>query len=84
MSLMLYAHHFSSYCQKVLVALWENNTPFTYRHLEEPGVGAELTELWPIGKFPVLIDEGRTIAENQHHHRASGPAASREGAVPAG
>lgn len=63
MSLMLYAHPFSSYCQKVLVALWENDTPFTYRHLEDPGVGAELTELWSIGKFPVLIDDGRTIAE---------------------
>jgi hypothetical protein len=37
MSLTLYAHPFSSYCQKVLVALWENGTPFTYRHLEHPG-----------------------------------------------
>ncbi|MDB5931359.1 MAG: Glutathione S-transferase domain, partial [Polaromonas sp.] len=63
MSLTLYAHPFSSYCQKVLVALWENDTPFAYRHLEEPGVGEELTKLWPIGKFPLLIDEGRTIAE---------------------
>ena len=28
MSLKLYAHPFSSYCQKVLVALYENDTPF--------------------------------------------------------
>lgn len=63
MSLTLYAHPFSSYCQKVLVALWENDTPFAYRHMEEPGVGDELATLWPIAKFPVLVDEGRAIAE---------------------
>ncbi|MEA3264678.1 MAG: glutathione S-transferase family protein [Pseudomonadota bacterium] len=63
MSLTLYAHPFSSYCQKVLMALWENDTPFAYRHMEEPGVGEELARLWPLAKFPVLVDEGRTIAE---------------------
>ncbi|MDI1326196.1 MAG: glutathione S-transferase family protein [Brevundimonas sp.] len=63
MSLTLYAHPFSSYCQKVLVALWENDTPFAYRHMEEPGVGDDLAKLWPIAKFPVLVDEGRAIAE---------------------
>jgi glutathione S-transferase len=31
MSLTLYAHPFSSYSQKVLIALWENEIPFTYR-----------------------------------------------------
>jgi hypothetical protein len=36
-SLTLYSHPFASYCQKVLIALWENEVPFTYRHLEEPG-----------------------------------------------
>ena len=64
MSLTLYAHPFSSYCQKVLIALWENDIPFTYRHLEHPGAGEELGALWPIGKFPVLVDGGRTIAES--------------------
>lgn len=63
MSLTLYAHPFSSYCQKVLMALWENDTPFAYRHLEEPGAGEELARLWPIGKFPVLVDGGRTVVE---------------------
>ena len=63
MSLTLYAHPFSSYCQKVLVALWENDTPFAYRHLEDAGVKEELTRLWPIGKFPVLVDGDRTIVE---------------------
>ncbi|MBX3494246.1 MAG: glutathione S-transferase family protein [Parvibaculum sp.] len=64
MSLTLYAHPFSSYCQKVLMALWENDTPFAYRHLEEPGASEELAGLWPIGKFPVLVDDGRAIAES--------------------
>lgn len=63
MSLALYAHPFSSYCQKVLVALWENDTPFAYRHLEEPGVREELVGLWPIAKFPVLVDDGTPVIE---------------------
>lgn len=75
MSLTLYAHPFSSYCQKVLMALWENVIPFTYRHLEEPGANEELAALWPIGRFPVLVDDGRTVVEttiileylDQHH-----------------
>ena len=59
----LYAHPFSSYCQKVLVALYENRTPFEYRHLEEPGAGAELAALWPMKRFPVLVDGERTVLE---------------------
>ncbi|MBP7650629.1 MAG: glutathione S-transferase family protein [Phenylobacterium sp.] len=64
MSLTLYSHPFSSYCQKVLTALWENAIPFTYRHLEEPGAGDELAALWPVGRFPVLVDNGLTVAES--------------------
>jgi glutathione S-transferase len=64
MSLTLYAHPFSSYCQKVLIALWENDIPFTYRHLEEPGAADERAALWPLGRFPVLVDDGRTVAES--------------------
>lgn len=64
MSLTLYAHPFSSYCQKVLIALWENDIPFTYRHLEEPGAADERAALWPLGRFPVLVDDGRTVVES--------------------
>ncbi len=64
MSLTLYSHPFSSYCQKVLTALWENEIPFTYRHLEESGAGDELAALWPLGRFPVLVDDGLTVAES--------------------
>jgi glutathione S-transferase len=64
MSLRLYSHPFSSYCQKVLVALWEKGTPFTYRNLEEPAATEERAALWPLGRFPVLVDGGRTIVES--------------------
>jgi glutathione S-transferase len=64
-ALTLYAHPFSSYSQKVLIALWENGTPFAYRVVgEEPGVAEEHRALWPFGKFPTLVDDGRTVAES--------------------
>ena len=59
----LYAHPFSSYCQKVLVALYENATPFDYRNLEDAQNSAELAALWPIKRFPLLVDGGRTVLE---------------------
>ena len=64
MSLTLYSHPFSSYCQKVLIALWENDIPFAYRHLEEPGAAEERAALWPLGRFPVLVDGGQTVVES--------------------
>ena len=65
MSLTLLAHPFSSYCQKVLIALYENATAFDFRLLEpgDPEADAELAALWPIKRFPVLVDEGRTVVE---------------------
>jgi glutathione S-transferase len=65
MSLTLHAHPFSSYCQKVLVALYENHTPFALRMLA-PGderAAAELAALWPLRRMPVLVDDGRTVVE---------------------
>jgi glutathione S-transferase len=60
----LYAHPFSSYCQKVLVALYENGTPFELRMLDGGAeVSSELAAHWPLQKMPVLVDEGRTIVE---------------------
>ena len=59
----LYVHPFSSYSQKVLIALYENATPFEYRSLEEPSANTELESLWPLKRFPVLEDRGRTILE---------------------
>jgi len=64
--MQLYAHPFSSYCQKVLIALYENETPFEYRMLgpEHERNFAELRARWPFGRFPVLVDDGRTLAES--------------------
>ncbi len=63
MRLELYAHPFSSYCQKVLIALREKQVDFTYLHLEEGDNGARVKALWPIGKFPVLLADGAPIFE---------------------
>jgi glutathione S-transferase len=68
MSLTLYFHPLSSYCWKVLIALYENDTPFE-PHIVNLGDEASRTEffrIWPIGKFPVLRDEAadRTIPES--------------------
>jgi glutathione S-transferase len=63
MTLKLYAHPFSSYCQKVLMALYENDIAFDYRMLGNEETDAELESLWPIKRFPVLVDNGRTVVE---------------------
>jgi glutathione S-transferase len=65
MPLQLYAHPFSSYCQKVLIALYENGIPFELRMLA-PGnerATAEFAALWPLKKMPVLVDAGQTVVE---------------------
>ena len=59
----LYAHPFSSYSQKALVALYENQTGFDYRNLEDAQANAELAALWPMRRFPVLVDGDRTVIE---------------------
>jgi len=63
MALTLYAHPFSSYCQKVLIALYENGTPFEYRKMEGADAWADLAKRWPMRRMPVLIDNGRTVVE---------------------
>jgi glutathione S-transferase len=63
MTLELFAHPFSSYCQKALIALYESEIPFTYRFMEDEGVGEELASLWPHRKFPILRDDGKVILE---------------------
>lgn len=78
MSLTMYYHPLSSFCHKVLIALYESDVPFTPQlvDLGDAAQRASFRRLWPIGKFPVLRDEGRgvTVAEStiiieylQHH-----------------
>lgn len=63
MTIELFAHPFSSYCQKALIAFYENAVPFTYRMMEDPGVGEELEALWPMKRFPILRENGRVVIE---------------------
>ncbi|HRJ02737.1 MAG TPA: glutathione S-transferase family protein [Hyphomonas sp.] len=66
MTLRLIGHPFSSYTQKVLVALYENATPFEFCRLgpEAPELEAELARRSPSGKFPVLVDADRSFSES--------------------
>lgn len=65
MSLALYGHPFSSYTQKVLIALYENDTPFEFRCIgpDTPQHVQEWLQRWPLRKFPLLVDNDRTIVE---------------------
>jgi glutathione S-transferase len=61
MTLTLYMHPLASFCQKALIALYENDTPFEPHFLDlgDPNVRAEFNALWPIGKMPALRDSVR-------------------------
>jgi glutathione S-transferase len=61
MSLILHSHPLSSFCQKVIVALYENETPFTAKMLDlsDPEERAAFLRLWPTGKIPLLEDTAR-------------------------
>jgi glutathione S-transferase len=63
--MILYYHPLSSYCWKVLIALYENGTAFEPKMLDDPATAEAWLTLWPMGKFPVLRDEARraTLAE---------------------
>ncbi len=63
MTIEFFVHPFSSYCQKALIAFYENDIAFTYRMLEDPGVGEELASLWPMKRFPVMRENGRVVLE---------------------
>lgn len=77
MSLTLYYHPLSSFCWKALIALYECEAPFEPRlvNLGDEADRAAFLKVWPIGKFPVLVDNGRVIPESsiiieylaQHH-----------------
>ena len=68
MSLTLHFHPLSSFCHKVLIAIYENDTPFTplIVNLMDEGERVAFRKLWPIGKFPLLRDDARdwTVSES--------------------
>ncbi len=63
--MILHAHPLSSFCWKVLIALYESGTEFEYRHLDfgDQESTTRFRELWPIAKMPVLEDGAQVIAE---------------------
>ena len=65
MSLTYYYHPLSSFCWKVLIAFYENDTPFTPHvlHLQDPQVRADFAKLSPMGKMPALLDGDRAVWE---------------------
>ena len=59
MALKLYYHPLSSYCWKVLIALYEAGVPFEPElvDLGDPEARERFIRMTPLGKFPVLVDE---------------------------
>ena len=68
MPLTLYFHPLSSFCHKVLIALYESAVPFEPRTVDlfNEESAAAFKKIWPIGRFPVLRDEARdrTVPES--------------------
>ena len=64
MAIELFAHPFSSYCQKAIIALHEHGVDWTLRMIE-PGSewNTEWEAIWPIRRFPVLREGGRVVPE---------------------
>jgi glutathione S-transferase len=65
MKLTLYGHPFSSYTQKALIALYENELPFEFKIIgpEEPENFDRLKRAWPLAKFPLLDAHGTSVFE---------------------
>ncbi|HYX39579.1 MAG TPA: glutathione S-transferase family protein [Oligoflexus sp.] len=92
MSLALYLHPLASFCHKVLLALYENGTPFESRivDLMNDEASARYLNIWQVGKIPVLRDESRnqTIPETsiiieylEQHYPGSRPLLPKDEAV---
>jgi len=66
--LKLYFHPFASFCQKVLIAFYEKGLGFEPVPIDlgNPDERERLLVVWPMGKFPVVVDEARglTIPES--------------------
>lgn len=82
-NLALHYHPLSSYCHKVLIALDELGIEAERRllNLADPAERSAFLALWPTGKMPLLIDEGKPIPETsiiiehlQRHHAGQGRA----------
>jgi len=66
-SLELFGHPFSSYTWKALIALYDTKTPFEFRNIagdQYPENEAAFLDHWPVGKFPLLVEEGVPTMES--------------------
>jgi glutathione S-transferase len=65
MTLKLYLHPLSSFCWKVLIALYEADIPFepVTVDLMDPVKRADYLKLSPFGKIPTLVDGDRVVNE---------------------
>jgi glutathione S-transferase len=80
MALTLHYHPLSSYCHKVLVAIDELAIEVDKQllNLGDADERAAYLKLWPTGKMPLLVDDGRVVPESsiiiehlqRHHARA--------------
>jgi glutathione S-transferase len=64
--MILHFHPFASFCQKVLIGLYELEIPFERKvvHLEKPEERAALASLWPFAKFPLIEDGSKIVVES--------------------
>ncbi|HEY3784724.1 MAG TPA: glutathione S-transferase family protein [Steroidobacteraceae bacterium] len=62
MALTLYMHPLASFCHKVLLALYENATPFESHQVDLSDATARqaFRAIWPFAKFPLLRDSARS------------------------
>jgi len=78
-TLTLHMHPLSSYCWKVLLALYECDVPFRSSQVNGvPANDAAYVDLWPIAKMPLLQEGDRVVPESsiiieylQTHHPAT-------------
>ena len=63
MNLILHYHPLSSFCWKVLIALYENDTAFERKLIDlgDPESRTPFVALWPVAKMPVLEDADRGV-----------------------
>jgi glutathione S-transferase len=63
-TIAFYEHPFSSYVQKAKTAFYEKGIPFETKMIDgsEP-VASEFAALWPIQRFPVIVDNGQFVFE---------------------
>ncbi|MFN0264470.1 glutathione S-transferase family protein [Tepidamorphus sp. 3E244] len=65
MTIEFYGHPFSSYTQKAKIALYEHDVVFELHSVdpELPENRAEYQRIWPMKRFPVLVDDGVPVFE---------------------